>query len=103
MKGYEGMWRDVEGYLIGGGNFGHFGLDDEVLRLDVFEFLRQSVAEVVQNAQVLDGLVFELLRRHGDEAQVGLVGDDIADKLPRPIRIGLIKYSNDYRIEIVES
>ena len=83
------------GYLIGAGDFGHFGLDEEVARLDVLHLLRKNVTEVVQHAQVLVGLVLELLSRHRDETQVGLVGDDIADELAGHIGVGLVNVIGD--------
>ena len=55
----------------------------------MLQLLRQSIAEVVQDAQVLVGFVLELLSRHRDETQVGLMGDHVADELARSVRIGL--------------
>ena len=49
----------------------------------------QTIAEIVEDAQVLHGFVDKLLGGHCDESQISLVSDDVAEKFASRFCIGL--------------
>ena len=86
--------------LVGSSQLCDFSLDHQFLRLNVLQLLGQMIAQVVQNAQVFVRLVGKLLRRHRDEAQVGLVGDDVTHQFPGHVRVGLFNRKKNIHILI---